>query len=85
MFERNQRICLKTDHNHKGRVNDIPTKGSYEVIWDNSDIEIVRENEIQNEIIIQTPWERLTNNQFDDFRNFTISSIINKVDRKSVV
>jgi len=79
MFERNQRICLKSDITQKGRVNDIPTKGNYEVIWDNGDIETIRENEIQTEILIETPWERLSKNQFDNYKNFTISSIINKV------
>ena len=63
----------------KGKISDIPAPDVYEIIWDNGDIETLRGNEIQNEIIIQTPWENLSNNKFDDFRNFTISSIINKV------
>lgn len=79
MFKVNQRICLISNPKSKGRVNDIPANGIYEIIWDNGDIESVREIEIQNEILIKTPWEKLSNNEFDDFRNFTISSIINKV------
>ncbi len=79
MFERNQRVCLRSDINQKGRVNDILQKDNYEVIWESGDIEIINESEIQNEIIILTPWDRLSNNQFDDYKNFTISSIINKV------
>ena len=79
MFEIGHRICLIGDKNKRGRVNDIPTIGIYEIIWDNGDIETVRENTLQNEIITQTPWERLSKNEFDDYRNFTISSIINKV------
>ena len=79
MFEIGHRICLIGDKNKRGRVNDIPTIGIYEIIWDNGDIETVRENTLQNAIITQTPWERLSKNEFDDYRNFTISSIINKV------
>lgn len=79
MFKVNQRICLIADKSRRGRINDIQSESIYEIIWDNGDIEILRENEIQKEIISQTPWERLAENQFDDYRNFTISSIINKV------
>lgn len=79
MFEIGQRICLIADQNKKGRVNDLPSESVYEIIWDNGDIETLRQNAIQNEVITQTPWERLANNEFDDYRNFTISSIINKV------
>ncbi|MEI7581650.1 helicase-related protein [Runella sp.] len=79
MFEIGQRICLIADKNKRGRVNDLPSKGVCEIIWDNEDIETVRQSIIQNEIITKTPWERLSKNEFDDYRNFTISSIINKV------
>lgn len=79
MFEINQRICAINDSSKRGRINAIPIDGAYEIIWDNGDIETVREVEIQNEIVVSTPWERLSINQFDDYRNYTISSIINKV------
>lgn len=80
MFEIGQRICLINDKNKRGIVNDtISEEGSYEIIWDNGDIETLRQKNIQNEIITPTPWERLSNNEFDDYRNFTISTIINKV------
>lgn len=79
MFKIHQRVCLRADNNKIGRVNAIPLNDVYEIIWDNGDIETVREYEIQNEILTHTPWERLSKNKFDDFRNFTISSIINKV------
>jgi superfamily II DNA or RNA helicase len=79
MFEIGQRICLITENNKRGRVNDLPSDGVYEIIWDNGDIETLRQSEIQNEIITQTPWERLLQNEFDDYKNFTIASIINKV------
>lgn len=79
MFEIGQRICLIADQNKRGRVNDLPSESVYEIIWDNGDIETLRQNAIQNEIITQTPWERLSKNEFDDYKNFTISSIINKV------
>ena len=79
MFEKGQRICLIADNNKKGRVNDHPSEGVCEIIWDNGDIETLRQNAIQIEIITKTPWERLSQNKFDDYRNFTISSIINKV------
>jgi superfamily II DNA or RNA helicase len=79
MFEIGQRICLIADQNKKGRVNDLPSESVYEIIWDNGDIETLRQNAIQNEVITQTPWERLSKNEFDDYKNFTISSIINKV------
>jgi SNF2 family DNA or RNA helicase len=79
MFEIGSRICSIADVNKRGRVNDILSDGIYEIIWDNGDIETIRQNSIQKEIINQTPWERLSKNEFDDYRNFTISSIINKV------
>lgn len=79
MFEIGQRICLIADNNKRGRVNDLPSEDVYEIIWDNGDIETLKQNAIRNEIITQTPWERLLKNEFDDYRNFTISSIINKV------
>lgn len=79
MFERNQRICLISDTQRRGYVNDIPTENVYEIIWDNGDIETLRENDIQNEIINKTPWEKLAENKFDNIENFTISSIVNKV------
>ncbi len=79
MFEKGQRICLITDKNKRGRVNDFPSEGICEIIWDNGDIETLRQNTIQNEIITQTPWEKLSKNEFNDYKNFTISSIINKV------
>lgn len=79
MFETGLRICLIADVNKRGRVNDVLSDGIYEIIWDNGDIETLRQNSIQKEIINQTPWERLSKNEFDDYRNFTISSIINKV------
>ena len=79
MFEIGQRICLIVDKNKRGHINDIPAEGVYEIIWDNCDIETVRQNTIQNEVINKTPWERLSKNESDDYRNFTISSIINKV------
>ena len=79
MFEIGQRICLIADSNARGRVNDLPSEGVYEIIWDNGNIETLRQKVIQIEIITQTPWERLSKNEFDDYRNFTISSIINKV------
>lgn len=79
MFEIGQRVCLNADKDKRGRIHDIPADGVYEIIWDNGDIETVRQNTIQQEIINQTPWEKLSKNEFDDYRNFTISSIINKV------
>lgn len=79
MFKVNQRICLIADKSRRGRINDFPSEGICEIIWDNGDIETLRQNTIQNEIITQTPWERLAENQFDDYRNFTISSIVNKI------
>ena len=79
MFKKGQRICLITDKNKRGRVNDFPSEGICEIIWDNGDIETLRQNTIQNEIITQTPWEKLSKNEFNDYKNFTISSIINKV------
>ena len=79
MFEIGQRICLKAENEKKGRVYDLPSEGVCEIIWDNGDIEILRHNSIQNEIRNLTPWERIAKNEFDDYRNFTISSIISKV------
>lgn len=79
MFEIGQRICLVTDKNKRGRLNDFPSEGICEIIWDNGDIETLRQNTIQNEIITQTPWGKLSKNEFNDYKNFTISSIINKV------
>ena len=79
MYEINQRICLLSDITRKGQIIEKISEETYEVLWDNEDIEIIKSTEIQIEINIQTPWARLANNLFDDYKNFTISSIINKV------
>ena len=79
MYEINQRICLLSDITRKGQIIEKISEETYEVLWDNEDIEIIKGKEIQIEINIQTPWARLANNLFDDYKNFTISSIINKV------
>jgi SNF2 family DNA or RNA helicase len=79
MFKTGQRICLNTDSNKRGVINDFLGSSAYEVIWDNGDVETLRQNELQEEELPRTPWEKLSKNEFDDYRNFTISSIINKV------
>ena len=79
MIELNQRVCLIRNHKIKGKIISIIEQKGFEVIWDNGDIEIIRENEIQPEIINQTPWERLANNEFTNFYNYSISSIVSKV------
>ena len=79
MFTIGDRICLIANVSKKGIINDIPTEEFCEIIWDNGDIESLRLNTIQNDVIIKTPWQRMANNEFDDYRNYTISSIINKV------
>src|SRR5690606_34158757 len=83
MLEINQRICLKANNNKRGHINDIPTEGVYDITWDNGDIETLRETEIQEEVVEESPWKRLSNNHFNDYRNYTISSIINKVKNTS--
>jgi superfamily II DNA or RNA helicase len=79
MFETGERICLIEDNTKRGRINEMSSDGVCEIMWDNGDIETLRTHKIQNEIIAQTPWKRLLKNEFDDYKNFTISSIINKV------
>lgn len=79
MFETGERICLIEDNTKRGRINELSSDGVCEIMWDNGDIETLRTHKIQNEIIAQTPWKRLLKNEFDDYKNFTISSIINKV------
>lgn len=79
MFNIGQRICLVTDTNKRGRISDISIEGIYEIVWDSNEVETLRQNAIQKEEITQTPWDRLSRNEFDDYKNFTISSIINKV------
>lgn len=79
MFRVGDRVCLKSDTNKKGYVNEVCSDSIFEIIWDNGDNEPLRERDIQEDVIITTAWERLENNQFDDYNNFTISTISNKV------
>lgn len=79
MFEKNQRICLISNPNKTGRIIDVCSEGVFEIVWDNNDIETVREEQLREEIIMKSPWERLADNEFDDYKNYTISSIVNKV------
>lgn len=84
MFQLGQRICLKANNNLKGRINDIISLGVFEILWDNGDVETLRENKIINEIIIHSSWDKLSKNEFNDYKNFTISSIVNKIRNTSI-
>lgn len=79
MFEVDQRICRINEPGIRGRIGYAHLNNNYDVIWDNGDIETINGSELQNEVIELTPWERLANNEFDNYQNFTISSIINKI------
>lgn len=79
MYETGQRVCLVKNTSQTGRINDVLDNAIYEVAWDNGDFDTLKEFDIQDEIKTDSPWDKLANNQFDDYRNFTISSIINKV------
>lgn len=83
MIKNDDRICLIKDHSQRGKIIDVISQGVYEIVWDNGDIEILKGIDIQEEISTQSPWQKLTNNYFDDYRNFTISSIINKIRNSS--
>lgn len=79
MFQLSQRVCLKSNLKLAGKIISFPINGVVEVIWDSGDIETLRQDEIQADNLIVSPWERLANNRFDDYKNFTISSIVSKV------
>jgi superfamily II DNA or RNA helicase len=79
MLELNQRISLKSNTKISGKIISFPITGVVEIVWDNGDVETLREDEIEVEELTFLPWEKLAKNQFDDYRNFTISSIVSKV------
>ena len=83
MFQLNQRVCLINNQNQKGRVIDVLQNNLYEIEWDNQNIEIVELNDLQEITSEPTPWDKLINNEFDDFGNFTIASIIYKIKNTS--
>ena len=79
MFQIDDRICFKADEKLQGRIIDIISNNLYEVIWDNGNFETVDKDEIvkfQNQI---NSWDKLIENKFDDFGNFSIASIIHKI------
>ncbi|QAR30821.1 DEAD/DEAH box helicase [Ornithobacterium rhinotracheale] len=81
MFQVNQRVCLKDDTSYRGVISEI-NGDFYCIRWDNGNIGYVSSDEL---IVEQAtnPWERLADNDFDDYSNFTISSISNKVKNTS--
>lgn len=82
-FKLNDQVRLKEDINKKGTVIDNISKDIYEILWDSGDIESLRTEEIEHNVINKNPWDKLGDNEFDDFKNFTISSILNKVQNSS--
>lgn len=79
MIKVGDRVVQRTSESFLGVVQTELRNGVYEVIWDNGDLEIVHESEIQIKEVSLSPWDFLTSNDFNDFRNFTISTIVNKI------
>jgi len=82
-YTNGQRVSLKGDAHKKGRVDNlIGEQGGfiyYEILWDSGDLEVKAEEELNNEVIIKSSWDRLANNLIDDYRDFTIATTFHKV------
>ncbi len=79
MLNIGDRIRHRSNTQLKGIVRDVLSNSSIEIVWDNGDIDFLAENEIELFVLDSTPWERLVQNRFDNFGNYTIATIVDKV------
>jgi superfamily II DNA or RNA helicase len=82
-FCQSQRVSLRNNLARKGRIDNIPNPNGghqyYEVQWDDGGLEMKGEHELQDEILISTPWDLLSNNSLNDYRYFSIATTLHKI------
>jgi superfamily II DNA or RNA helicase len=78
-----QRVSKTSNTGKKGYIDSIvPASGGhqfYEVLWDDGHMEVIAEVLIRPEVRSSTPWELFTNNEFCDFRDFSITTTFHKI------
>lgn len=82
-YELGNRVSLLNDPLKKGRIDNIhPPFGGfqyYEVQWDNGELQVLAEHELQEEVAINSSWDLLKANILQDYRDFSIATTWHKV------
>ncbi len=83
LFKVGDRISLKRNISQKGRVDFVlsPQGGYqfYDVMFDNGRSQTVPENDLLQEVLLESTWDLLANNSLKDYRYFSIATTIHKV------
>lgn len=82
-FIKDQRVSLQNNISQKGRIDFIhkPQGGYqyYDVMLDDGSLQTLSEFDLLSEIIVNTPWDLLSNNILKDYQDFSIATTLHKV------
>lgn len=82
-FEINQKIALRSNHNKKGVIDRIIGKHAgytlFNIKFSDGSFSVLSEIDIIPDFTNDNPWDKIANNSFDNYRNLTISSTLNKI------
>jgi superfamily II DNA or RNA helicase len=82
-FSIGQRVSLAAYTGKKGRIDSISIEQGgyqyYEVLWDDGLLEVISEVLIKPEVRYSTPWDLFANNEFCDYRDFSIATTYHKI------
>lgn len=83
LYSKGQRVSLVSYSGKKGYIDSISTSEGgyqyYEVLWDDGHLEIIAETLIKPEVKSSSPWDLFGNNEFNDYRDFSISTTYHKI------
>jgi len=78
-----QRVSLISYSGKRGRIESfVSSEGGYnyyEVLWDDGSLEVISDSLIKPEVKINTPWDLIANNEFFDYRDFSIATTFHKI------
>ncbi|HPR72972.1 MAG TPA: SNF2-related protein [Bacteroidales bacterium] len=78
-----QRVSLISYSGKRGRIESyVSSEGGYdyyEVLWDDYSLEVISDSLIKPEVKINTPWDLIANNEFFDYRDFSIATTFHKI------
>ena len=78
-----QRVSLISYSGKRGRIESyVSSEGGYnyyEVLWDDGSLEVISDSLIKPEVKINTPWDLIANNEFFDYRDFSIATSFHKI------
>ncbi len=82
-FIKGQRVSLRTNISKKGRIDFVhKPQGGYQyfdVLLDDGSLQTISEHDLLSEVIVNTPWDLLSNNILKDYRDFSIATTLHKV------